>query len=357
MRGLAASTALLVSLALTACDKPPPQVAPVRPVLSALVAETTVDPLALAGVVAARLETPFSFRVLGRLVARPAQIGDLVSKDQTLAAIDPLAEQLGVRSAEADLASAQAQLANALGVAERQGTLLKSNATTQAQVDSAEQARASALAGQNRALAALAKAKEELGYAVLKSQFAGVVTNTGAEVGQTVAPGQMVVDVADPSSRDAVIDAPDTAAATLSLGTAFEVAAQLDPELRVTGKVREIAPQADAATRTRRIKIALDDPPDDFRLGSTITARPVDGARKAVRLPASAILARDGKAFVWIVDPASSQVSTREVALADASGDPVEVTSGLEPAMRVVTAGVHSLVEGEKVRLEQRAQN
>jgi RND family efflux transporter MFP subunit len=349
--------ALLAVLALAGCDKPQPAAAPVRPVMSALVAETTVDPLALAGVVAARVETPFAFRVLGRLVSRPAQIGDLVQKGQTLAAIDPLAVQLGVRSAEADLASAQAQLANALGVAERQGALLKTNATTQAQVDAAEQARASALAGQNRALAALAKAKEELDYAVLKSDFSGVVTNTGAEVGQTVSPGQMVVDVADPSERDAVIDAPDAAAATLALGTPFEVAAQLDPETRATGRVREIAPQADPTTRTRRIRIGLDDPPDGFRLGSTITASPLDGARKAVRLPASAILRRDGKAMVWIVDPASGQVATREVALADASRDPVEVTSGLEPAMRVVTAGVHSLVEGQKVRLEQRASN
>src|SRR5436305_4111342 len=215
--------ALFAALALSACDKPPPLPPPVRPVFSTLAAQTTIDPLHLAGVVAARVETPFSFRVLGRLTARPVNIGDLVNKGETLAAIDPLALQLGVRAAEADLASAQAQLANALGVAERQSTLLKTNTTTQAQVDAAEQARSSAMAGETHARAALAKAKEELGYAVLKADFAGVVTSTGAEVGQTVSPGQMVVDIADPALRDAVIDAPDSAAATLSAGDAFEV--------------------------------------------------------------------------------------------------------------------------------------
>ena len=355
MTRLALFAALALALALTACDKPPSAPPPVRPVLSTLAAETTVNPLKLAGMVAARLETPFSFRVLGRLTARPVNIGELVKKDQTLAAIDPLALQLGVRSAEADLASAEAQLANALGVAERQSTLLKTNTTTQAQVDAAEQARASTLAGQNRARAALAKAREELSYAVLKADFAGVVTNTGAEIGQTVSPGQMVVEIADPAFRDAVIDAPDSAAATLVVGDAFEVAAQLDPSLRVAGKVREIGPQADAATRSRRVRIALDQPPDAFRLGSTITAWPVNSVRAAVRLPASAILTKDGKTLVWIVDPATSTVATRAVTLADASVDPVEVTSGLEPAMRVVTAGVHSLAEGQQVRIEQRA--
>ena len=348
--------ALFAALALSACDKPPPAPPPIRPVLSTLVAETTVDPLRLAGVVAARVDTPFSFRVLGRLTARPVNIGDLVDKDETLAAIDPLALQLAVRSAEADLASAEAQLTNALGVADRQAALLKTNATTQAQVDAAEQARASALAGQTRAQAALAKAKEELGYAVLKADFTGVVTNTGAEVGQTVQPGEMVVDVADPALRDAVIDAPDAAAASLKIGDGFVVAAQLDPSVRAAGEVREIAPQADAATRSRRVKIALDHPPNAFRLGSTITAWPKVGVRRAVRLPASAILVKDGKPYVWIVDRASLKVSTRPVTLAEAPADPVEVTAGLEPAMRVVTAGVHSLSEGEQVRIEPRAE-
>ena len=347
--------ALAVLLALGACDKPPPQAAQIRPVLSTVVAETATDPLRLAGSVTAQVETPFAFRVLGRLTSRPVGIGDLVEKGQTLATIDPLALQLAVRSAEADLASADAQAANALGVADRQGALLKTGADTQAQIETANQARDSALAGQSHARAALAKAREELGYAVLKADFAGVVANTGAEVGQTVSPGQMVVDIANPALRDAVIDAPDTAAATLRIGDPFEVAAQLDPSVRVTGKVREIAPQADAATRTRRVKIALDHPSSAFRLGSTITAWPAGAARAAVWLPASAILTRDGKTYVWIVDRAALKVSTRAVTLADPKADPVEVTGGLAPAMRVVTAGVHSLVEGQEVRLEQQA--
>ena len=347
--------AILTALALAGCNPPPPKVAPIRPVLSMLASQTSVDPLSLAGVVAARKETPFSFRVLGRLTARPVHVGDRIEKGATLAAIDPTALELAVRSAQADRASAEAQVANATGVDERQNQLLKSNVTTQAQVEAADQARASAVANQSRTLAALTKAREQLGYAVVLADFAGVVTQTGAEVGQIVAPGQMVVEVADPSQRDAVVDAPDSAAATLAVGSPFEVAAELDPTLRVTGKIREIAPQADAATRTRRIKIALDNPPSAFRLGSTIKAWPTEGARLEVRLPASALLDKDGKTFVWIVDPATAKVATRAVTVADPRGDPVVVTAGLDPAMRVVTAGAHSLTEGQSVRLEPQA--
>ena len=344
--------ALLPLLALAACTAPAAEPSGPRPVLWTRATPTDVDPLSLAGTVQARVDTPFSFRVLGRLTSRPVNIGDLIAKDQTLATIDPIALQLAVRSAEADLASAQAQLTNALGVAERQSTLLKTNATTQAQLDVAEQGRSSALAGEARAKAALAKAKEELGYAVLKADFAGVVTATGAEVGQTVQPGQMVVDIADPTLRDAVVDAPDAAVGALKLGDGFEVAAQLDPSVRVHGEVREIAPQADALTRTRRLKIALDKPPSAFRLGSTITAYPSKGVRKAVLLPASAILRRDGKTFVWLV--ADGRVATHEVTLPPGPDNPVEV-AGLEPGAVVVTAGVHSLTEGQQVRIDMQA--
>ncbi len=136
--------AFLALLALGACNKPAAEPPPSRPVLWVKVSQTDVDPLSLAGTVQAQVDTPFSFRVLGRLTTRPVNIGDLVRKDQTLAAIDPIALQLGVRSAEADLASAQAQVANALGVADRQATLLKTSSTTQAQVDLAEQSRSGA---------------------------------------------------------------------------------------------------------------------------------------------------------------------------------------------------------------------
>jgi RND family efflux transporter MFP subunit len=344
-----------VTLALAACNAPRPKALPIRPVLSALVSQTSVDPLSLAGVIAARVETPFSFRVLGRLTARPVEIGDLIVKDQTLATIDPTALELAVRSAQADVANAEAQVANATGVDERQNQLLKTNATTQAQVDAADQARVSAEAGQARALAALNKAKEQLDFAVLTADFPGVVTAVGAEVGQVVSPGQTVVSIADPSQRDAVVDAPDAAASTLALGSPFEVAAELDTSVRTLGKVREIAPQADAATRTRRVKIALDHPPDSFRLGSTIKAWPADGERKEIRLPASAILEKDGKTFVWIVDAAASKVATKQVKLAAPRGETVVVTAGLDSDIRVVTAGVHSLAEGQSVRLEPQA--
>jgi len=119
----------------------------------------------------------------------------------------------------------------------------------------------------------------------------------------------------------------------------------------VRGTVREIAPLADASTRTRRIRIALDNPGDAFRLGSTVTAALTTRGPDRILLPGSAVLERDGKTKVWIVDPKALTVATRDASVRKISDNLVEVTSGVLSGDRVVTAGVNSLTEGQRVRI------
>ncbi len=234
----------------------------------------------------------------------------------------------------------------------RQSALLAKKTASQATFDAAEQERAAAQANMAQAEASLAKAREQLSYAVLKADMDGVVTATGMEVGQTVAPGQAVVTLAEPSRRDAVIDAPDSVAEALWIGEKFNVCMQLDPTRKVTGVVREIAPQADAATRTRRIKIALDDPPDSFRLGATISARIAAGADSFIRLPDSALL-RDGRARQRL--HRRSQDLRRRRCARSRSRRTATAAGSCAPAStegeRVVTAGVHRLKEGQVVKI------
>ena len=140
-------------------------------------------------------------------------------------------------------------MVNASGTVSRQRTLIETGATTKATLDSAEQSNAAAQAAVIRAQSDLTKAREQLSYTKIDAEYAGVVTAVGAQVGQVVAPGQTVVTVARPDIREAVIDVADDLAGALQIGMPLTVALQLDPRIRVDGKVREIAPQADAVTR------------------------------------------------------------------------------------------------------------
>ncbi|RUX84027.1 efflux RND transporter periplasmic adaptor subunit, partial [Mesorhizobium sp. M7D.F.Ca.US.004.01.2.1] len=257
------------------------------------------------------------------------------------------------QAAKAELSNAEAQFANAAASEERQRQLLASANTSQAVFDAAQQARKAAEASVERAKASLAKSQEQLGYARLFSDFDGVVTAVGAEVGQTVSPGQTVVTVARSDLREAVVDIPDQLTGDLATGTPFQVILQSLPTIQTEAKLREIAPQSEGSTRTRRVKLTLTDPPQAFRLGSTVTATRMTKVVPKIELPMSALLEKDGAEKVWIVDPQTSSVSARDIKVASKNGGTFTVAGGLEAGMRVVTAGVHSLSEGQKVKVPE----
>lgn len=351
-RAMIVAGTLATALAVAGCQQETKAPGPVRPVFSTVLESKQGDGTVAVGVVEPRYKTNLGFRLLGRLTARPAYVGDLVSEGQTVGTIDSTALELAVRAAKAERAKAEAQLATARATEERQRTLITSDATTKQTLDNAEQARAGAEASVAHAQANLTKAIEQLGYAQIKADFAGVVTAVGAEVGQVVSPGQNVVTVARLDIREAVVDIGEDFPLPLEIGLPFTVGLQLLPAVQVEGKVREISPQADPATRLRRVRIALSNPPESFRLGATITAKLGKEQNPTLRVPASAVLAREGANFVWVVDPPASTVSLHKVDLAtDQAG--ARVTGGLAPGARIVTAGIHSLQQGQHVRIEQ----
>lgn len=348
---------LAATAALAGCgEQAAAPAVPPRPVLTAVVQPMSREVLEVAGTIEPQVQTDLSFRVLGRLLVRSVNVGDVVAKDQVVAAIDDTALKLSVRSALAEVANAQAQLTNASGTEDRQRTLLETAATSRATFETAEQGRSAAEASLARAQANLVKAREQLGYAQLKAEFAGVVTAVGAELGQVVSPGRSVVTIARPDIREAVVDIGEDFIGDIKIGSPFQVSLQLDGAPVVTGRVREIAPQADSVTRTRRVRITLDHPPAVYRLGSTVAARPADTLAADLLIPGSAVFTREGKSFVWCVAADGRTVHAQQVTVSAASGDKARVTSGLAAGTRLVTAGVHSLSEGQKIRLEQDVQ-
>lgn len=352
MRAIASLGVFATALIAAGCSQKNDTPEPVRPVLSTVVAAASSSGTVTIGTIEPRFQTNLAFRVQGRLNSRPVSIGDLVAAGQIVAAIDAADLELAVRSARAELSKSKAQLDNASAAEQRKRTLIGSDATTQATLDSAGQERALAEASVARTQANLAKADEQLGYARLKADFAGVVTAVGAEAGQVVSPGQNIVTIARPDVREAVVDIGTDFPSPLKVDLPFTVSLQLLPAVQVSGQIREIAPEADPVTRMRRVRIALTDPPESLRLGSTVTARLADEQDACLRAPASAVLTDNGESFVWIVGATTGTVSLHKVGLSR-DDDGFCVTGGLAAGTRIVTAGIHSLKQGQQVRIEQ----
>ena len=185
-----------------------------------------------------------------------------------------------------------------------------------------------------------------------KSDAAGVITQKGAEVGEVVPAGQMVLKVAQEGGRDAVFNVPSQAIRDgLSLGQEGEVWLADHPEIKVDGKLREISPQADPVTRNYQVKVELANPPAEMLLGATVLGRLKLKGESLIEIPSSALTMIEDKPAVWAIDAKDQRVHRREIVIARHAPDSVVVTDGLESGERVVTAGVQELHEGQAVKL------
>jgi RND family efflux transporter MFP subunit len=129
-----------------------------------------------------------------------------------------------------------------------------------------------------------------------------------------------------------------------------QIALTNDPSLRASGRVREVSPQADPATRTFQVKVGIIDPPPAMELGSTVTGSINLSAPPGLQVPPSALTEADGRPAVWVVDPKSETVSLRNVDVSLHDPAYVVVSQGLDAGEIVVTAGAQTLHPGQKVR-------
>ena len=321
---------------------------PIRPVLSMVAAPHSGPADGFSGTVEPRYKTDLGFRLLGRIVARDVNVGDPIKEGQRLAKLDPTVVENALRSAEASLTNAKSQRQNSASSLKRQEILLSRKVSSPAEYDLSKKADEVAIATVAQAQADLDKAKEELAYTELKSDLNGVVTDIYVEIGETVTPGQIVCSIANPDLREAVVDIAEDAISALTMESEFRVT--ISPSIECIGTVREIAPQADAKTRTRRVRISLHSPAEAFRLGTTIKAFPKNSLRSNIRLPLNAIFDRDGSSFVWIVDPNLKKVKSVSVKLTNRNNLSAEISEGVSIGDRIVTSGVHSLTDGQSIR-------
>jgi RND family efflux transporter MFP subunit len=348
---------LPVAVMLAACSKKEPPPEPVRPVLSVQVEALSEENLGrFAGSIQARYESNTGFRVGGRIASRNVDVGAEVEKGTLLATLDPSDQQNQLRSAQGDLAKIQAQLINAQANARRQQALFDRGVGAQAQLDVANTDLKTTQASLDQARAAVNQSKDQLGYTELRADHRAVVTAWNAEAGQVVTAGQQVVTLAQPDIKEAVIDLPDTLVDQIPSDVVFSVAAQLDPSINTTAIIREIEPQAQSATRTRRARLTLADTPDGFRLGTAISVTLSSAIKPRIELPVTALQEVDGKARIWVIDTQNKTVSPRDVTVVSRTDSSVVLAGGVKNGERVVSAGVNSLKPGQSVKLDEDSQ-
>ncbi len=302
---------LAVISALAACDaEEAPAPVEVRPVRVVTVEETSgAQAVSLAGTVESQMLVNLAFRIGGRLTERLVDVGDTVEPGQLLARLDPTDEANGLRATEASLAAANGQLSEARINYDRQRQLYERQIAARVAFERAEQVYTTAQGAADAAQAQVGIARRRLADTELYADAAGVVTEAGAEPGEVVQAGRMIVQKSQDDGLDAVFDVAAELLASSAPDPEVTVALTLSPAVTARGRVREIAPRADPATGTFRVRVGLIDPPAEMRLGSTVTGRTVFGGAGGIELPVTALTGTQGEPAVWVVDPAKMTVA------------------------------------------------
>ena len=344
------------AIVLGACSKPVPKADPVRAVKTVRVqAQTAQATQEFAAEVRAKTESRLGFRVAGKITRRAVDVGSAVSAGQVLAQLDPKDLQLGQDAAAAGFVAAQVTLDQAQADYRRFKDLLEKGFISAAELERRESVVKSAQAQFDQAKAQASAQGNQTGYAKLVADASGVITGIDAEPGMVVAAGTPVLRLAHNGPRDVVFSVPeDQVAAIKALGAtpgAFKIRLWGEAEPVHAATLREIAAAADPLTRTFLVKADIGSI-RGVRLGQTATVY-VELPRIAgvTKLPLSALREEQGRTAVWVVDEATMTVALRPVQVLGTQGNEVVIGAGLNPQQIVVTAGVHVLEPGQKVKL------
>lgn len=347
------SIVLLAGL-LAACAKPEPAPEAIRAVRTMTVSTGSAGGVhEYAAEVKARTESRLGFRVGGKLVRRTADLGDAVKAGQLLAQLDPQDLRLGQDVARAALMSAQASYDQTATDFKRFKELRDQGFISAAELERRETSLKAARAQLEQARAQAAVQGNQTAYASLTADAAGVVTGVEAEPGAVVAAGTPVLRLAHDGPRDVVFTVPEDQVAGLRALAASRGALKVrlwgEGNAALPAAVREVSAAADPVTRTFLVKADIGRAP--ARLGQTATVMmELPRTVGVVKLPLSAVMEMQGRSSVWLVDKASMTVRPQPIQVAGAEGNAVLVNGGLQTGQIVVTAGVHVLTPGQKVK-------
>jgi RND family efflux transporter MFP subunit len=342
---------LAAAAALAACGSQEPPPPPPRPVVTVTAAPVAGTEIAVySGEVRARREADLGFRIPGKIVARYVDVGTPVRKGAALAKLDPADAQLNVAASQSALAAAETEYQFAKAELDRYGSLLQKQFISQAVFDQKQNAFNAAKARYEQAQSQLAVVRNQSAYTTLVADQDGVVTAVNAEAGQVVSAGQAVVRIARPEEREVLINVPETRLEDLKAGTREILVRTLaEPDKTYRGTVREIAPNADAATRTFATRIAIAEPGPGVALGMTANVMLMGKDGRGIVLPLTSIYRKGNEPAVWVVDPKAGTVRLQPVTVAQYREDGAVIASGLAGGEQIVAAGVNKLVEGQVV--------
>jgi multidrug efflux system membrane fusion protein len=349
---------LTTSLAFAGCHKEAPPAVTARPV--AVIVPTPAQGAmvgeAYPGSVRARIESPLSFRVSGKITERRVDIGARVKKGDVLAVLDPIDARLNVEASKAAVTSAEADTKLAESEYKRYVDLSERGFVSKSLLDQRANELDLAKAKLEQQRSQFAVVRNQAAYTSLIADSDGIVTDIQADAGQVVSAGQAVLGFARDGEREVRISVPEGPAVdVLSKAPALRISLWALPGKVYEGKLREVASAANPQTRTHEARVSFVAADGDVKLGMTanVSVGSTPGAA-SWRLPLTAIGDAQGKATIWrVVGGKGDDAATAQplaITVVQLLNDSAIVTGDIKPDDRVISAGVQLLLPGMSVK-------
>ncbi|MFB9949094.1 efflux RND transporter periplasmic adaptor subunit [Rhizobium puerariae] len=354
MKAILVATVLASAAVLSSCSdqQASAESAPRRVSVVVAAEQSLTQGGTLTGEVRARVQTDLSFRVSGKIVERLVDVGTPVRAGQLLARIDAEEQKAELDVAAANLQSAEAQQTQAQLAFDRQQNLFRTQVTTRAALDQAQEALLTAQGATKSAQAQLETAQDALSYTELRADADGIVTARSAEVGQVAQAAQVIFSLAHDGPRDAVFEVVESLFLGREIEPSVTVKLLSDASRKVDAKIREISPTIDSSTGTIRVKVGLNGDVS-MPLGAPVAGTFQYKPQSMIQLPWSAMASKGGKPAVWVVDPGSSRISMHAIEVGEYETGSFTVKSGVSSGDVVVFEGIKFLRSGEVIAYDK----
>ena len=306
-----------------------------------------------SGTVRAGQKASLAFRVGGKVEKIQVEVGEKVEKDQVLAQLDPHDHELSVKNTESNFKSARAAYKNSESSYQRNKRLYENSNISKAELDQAETQRNSDQAQEEALAAQLEQARNQLAYTMLKAPFSGFISSKNVDKFENVISGQAIFTLVDPGELKVNLGIPESLITRVREGEAVSVKLESIPGTELTGVVSEVGVAIDASTGTYPVTVKISNPSVKMLPGMAAEVTFTFGFAGGTGLivPTSALLEdiQTGDRYLWIFS--DGMVKKRQVRTGALVTNGIEIITGLKEGEIVVTAGVHRIEEGERVRI------
>ena len=332
---------------------------PLRPVIHELVGYASGETArTFSGSAATGRVVNLSFRSSGVVTQLDMVLGQRVAQGELLAQLDNVAARLAYEQAVLSLNSAASQMNTAQLALDRTRSLFEAGTAALSDYENARNAFRTAEASHESAQRSVQIQEEQVGYGSIYAPVSGTIAAVNVEIDENVQAGQLVAVLNAGSDLEIALGLPEAVIAQASPGMAATIVFTAVPGRTFSGRVAEVSPSVDPATATYPVRVTLEGPTDEIRAGmaaSVTLVFPADASLQgAIVVPAKAVGEDDRGRFVFLVEPINEDegaVRKQPVRIGRLTAEGFEVLEGLTAGQSVATAGLQTLLDGQRVRL------